>query len=197
MRCLKSIGTPRDSMDTESVYSETTICATENVDLELYQQREEKKIVISVHPTREPSESTRHVPCDIVLVIDVSESMDSEAPVPDKERDGYTILDLAKHAARVALEDLDDNDRFGLVIFSDCAKIKQELVYMTRNGNKKALEHIDELYADGSTNLWDGISTGIKLFNGQSPNRASGIMVLTDGQPNQQWVSFSLSQEYS
>ncbi|KAL9126207.1 MAG: hypothetical protein Q9217_004714, partial [Psora testacea] len=172
-------------MDTESVCSETTICATGNLDLELYQQREEEKIVISVRPPREPSESTRHVPCDIVLVIDVSGSMNSEAPVQDKERDGYTILDLAKHAARVALEDLDDNDRFGLVIFSNRAKIEQELVYMTRKGKKEALEHIDELCAYGSTNLWDGISTGIKLFNGQSPNRASGIMVLTDGQPNQ------------
>jgi Mg-chelatase subunit ChlD len=173
-------------MDTKSVCSETTVCATENLDLELYQEREEKKIVISVCPPREPSESTRHVPCDIVLVIDVSGSMGSEAPVPDNERDGYTILDLAKHVARAALEDLDDNDRFGLVIFSNCAKIKQKLVYMTRKGKKKALEHIDELCASGSTNLWDGISTGIKLFNGQSPKRASGIMVLTDGQPNQQ-----------
>ncbi len=173
-------------MDTESVCSEKTICATENVDLELYQQREEKKIVISVRPPREPSESTRHVPCDIVLVIDVSESLDSEAPVPGKERDKYTILGLAKHAARVALEDLDDNDRFGLVIFSHFAKIEQELVYMTRKGKKKALKRIDQLCANGSTNLWDGIGTGIKLLNGQSPNRASGIMVLTDGQPNQQ-----------
>jgi hypothetical protein len=97
MRCLRSI------------CSETTICATGNLDLELYQQRGEEKIVISVCPPRGPSESTRHVPCDIVFVIDVSRSMDSEAPVPDKERDGYTILDLAKHATRVALEDLDDN----------------------------------------------------------------------------------------
>jgi Mg-chelatase subunit ChlD len=173
-------------MDTESVHSETIICATENLDFKLYQQRGEEKIVISVRPPREPSESTRHVPCDIVLVIDVSGSMDSEAPVPDKERDGYTILDLVKHAARVALEDLDDNDRFGLVIFSNCATIEQELVYMTRKGKKKALEHIDKLCVYGSTNLWDGISTGIKLFNGQSSNRASGVMVLTDGQPNQQ-----------
>jgi hypothetical protein len=47
---------------------------------------------------------------------------------------------------------------------------------MTRKSKKKALKHIDDLCAYGSTNLWDGISTGIKLFNGQSPNRASGIM---------------------
>ena len=124
MCCLRSIDTFRDSMDTKSVCNETTICVTANLDLELYQQRKEEKIVISVRPSREPSESIRHVPCDIVLVIDVSESMDSEVPVPDKERDGYIILDLIKHVVCVTLKDLDDNDCFDLVIFFDCIKIK-------------------------------------------------------------------------
>jgi hypothetical protein len=48
--------------------------------------------------------------------------MDSEALVLNKERDGYTILDLIKYTARVALEDLDNNNRFNLIIFSDYAK---------------------------------------------------------------------------
>ena len=140
-------------MNTKSVCNEIIIYVNENLDLKLYQQREEKKILIFIRPFREPSESIRHVSYNIVLVIDVSESMDSEALVPDKKRDGYTILDLTKHVVRVTLKDLDDNDRFSLVIFFDCVKIKQKLIYMTRNDKKKALKHIDELYVDGSTNL--------------------------------------------
>jgi hypothetical protein len=57
-------------------------------------------------------------------MIDVLGSIDSKALVLDKKRDGYTILDLVKHAARVALKDLDNNDRFSLIIFSNYAKIK-------------------------------------------------------------------------
>ena len=58
--------------------------------------------------------------CDIVLVIDVSDSMGQDAPVPggDTEGFGLSVLDLTKHAARAILATLDHRDRLGIVTFS-------------------------------------------------------------------------------
>jgi len=83
----------------------------------------------SVKPPNAPKKDIPHVPCDIVLVIDVSGSMDNLAPIPGestKETTGLTILDLTKHAARTILETLNQNDRLGIVTYSDYAKVSLE-----------------------------------------------------------------------
>lgn len=76
-----------------------------------------------------PEDGLKRASCDIVLVIDVSGSMEAAAPLPDVEdeieRDsaGLSILDLTKHAARTILKTLDSKDRLGIVTFSDDAKV--------------------------------------------------------------------------
>ena len=58
-----------------------------------------------IPPTQPVNGHLHHVPCDIVLVIDVSRSMKALAPAPPREKGqkaeqtGLTVLDLAKHAA--------------------------------------------------------------------------------------------------
>lgn len=82
-------------------------------------------LIVKIQPPREPGDANlRHVPCDLVLSIDVSGSMDSPAPAPSKEGEpdeedaGLSVLDLVKHAARTIVETLDENDRLGIVTFS-------------------------------------------------------------------------------
>ena len=132
------------------------------------------------------------MPCDIILVIDVSGSMDDEAPVPTTDplekknrRNGLSILDLTKHAARTIIASLNENDRLGVISFSDNAEIVQQLVPMTSENKMDAWDRINKLKAGGWTNLWHGIREAITLIDGtQRPGSASAIMVLTDGQPN-------------
>ncbi len=87
-------------------------------------------VIVRVTPPRAPADaSLAHVPCDIVLVIDVSGSMGLDAPVPTNpgetvERTGLSVLDLVKHAARTILETLDEKDRLGIVTFSAQAKVR-------------------------------------------------------------------------
>lgn len=87
---------------------------------------------MTVQPPRCPPPSDlAHVPCDIVLVIDVSWSMRTAAPVVGldeagsitKEHAGYSVLDITKHAALTVLETLDERDRLGIVTFSTTAKV--------------------------------------------------------------------------
>lgn len=91
-------------------------------------------VIVSVVPAEKPPQSisaSGHVPVDIVLVIDVSGSMGSEAPAPAEAGDtsgvredfGLSVLDLTKHAARTIMETLNEEDRLAIVTFSNGATV--------------------------------------------------------------------------
>ncbi|KAI0430541.1 hint-domain-containing protein [Xylaria sp. FL1042] len=151
-------------------------------------------VLVRVEPPVKPSGPTRaHVPCDIVLVIDVSSSMGEAAPAmvndkqgnATKEHFGLTVLDLIKHAARTIVSSLNDGDRLGIVTFSSDSYVVQELAPITKYRKWKLNKSIDSMQPDGWTNLWAGITKGFSLFRlTGSSGRVPALMVLTDGQPN-------------
>lgn len=102
-------------------------------ELEIHPFPSNDGLIVKVKPPRQPVDlSLEHVACDIVLVIDVSGSMDCEAPVPGDagntgERYGLTVLDLTKHAAKTILETLNEKDRLGIVTFAGDAKVSKHL----------------------------------------------------------------------
>lgn len=86
-------------------------------------------LIVSVNPPLRPVDhAIRHVPCDIVLTIDVSGSMMHVPPLPDAGKDGkeqsyLSILDLTKHATRTVVDTLNEKDRLGVVVFSTEAEV--------------------------------------------------------------------------
>lgn len=158
--------------------------------IELHPLPEKDGIMVSVAPPKQPKLKINHVPCDIVLVIDVSGSMGCDAPVPttspsERERNGLSVLDLVKHAARTIIETLDENDRLGLVTFSTDARVVQNLLPMTQKNKKEAWAQVEKLQVEYMTNLWHGILNGIKLFDDdERKDTAAAVMILTDGLPN-------------
>lgn len=160
--------------------------------LSLHPLSSQDGLIVKITPPKAPSKPTVHVPCDIVLVIDVSGSMGCNAPVPanpgeEKEDYGLTVLDLVKHAARTILETMDDGDRLGIVTFASKAKVLQKLTPMHAKNKTLAEKNINGMSPQNATNLWQGLLEGIKLFNeGGEVNtgRVPAIMVLTDGMPN-------------
>ena len=86
-------------------------------------------LIVKIQPPREPEDTTlHHVPCDLVLSIDVSQSMGSPAPAPtipgeEEEDPGLSVLDLVKHAARTIVETLDARDRLGIVTFTHNSEV--------------------------------------------------------------------------
>lgn len=90
-------------------------------------------VIVKIQPHKKPANRKLHVPCDLVLSIDVSGSMQIAAPMPSQPGDsedaapmedaGLSVLDLVKHAARTIMETLDSEDRLGIVTFSSNAKV--------------------------------------------------------------------------
>ncbi|ETN41188.1 uncharacterized protein HMPREF1541_03123 [Cyphellophora europaea CBS 101466] len=150
----------------------------------------QKAATLSLQPPRQPEGILKRAPCDIVLVIDVSASMSSAAPLPDldgsnSESAGLSILDLVKHAARTILETLDKGDRLALVTFSKDANVIHKLTTTTGHNKRRLQKCIEDLVDEGCTNLWAGIRAGLEVFEDAGPSgNVQGMYVLTDGQPN-------------
>ncbi|KAI0116098.1 hint-domain-containing protein [Hypoxylon sp. NC0597] len=151
-------------------------------------------VIVSVQlPAQPDNPQLHHVPCDIVLVIDVSGSMQLPAPAKmngddgelSSENFGLSILDMVKHAARTIVSTLDEGDRLGIVTFSRDATVIQKLLPMTPNNKEVTEANIEVMMPDSMTNLWHGIQKGIGLFDGEeNTGRVPAVMILTDGLPN-------------
>lgn len=129
------------------------------------------------------------LPVDACAVVDISGSMGIEATVKNSsgqnESHGLTILDVTKHALKTIVYTLDEDDRFSLVSYSTSARVAMKLEKMTIEGKQKAISIIESLHTEGSTNLWDGLQTGMNVLQDSSESgRSSGIFLLTDGMPN-------------
>jgi Ca-activated chloride channel homolog len=108
----------------------------------------------------------------LTFVIDVSGSM------AERGR-----LDLVQDALHYLVDRLRPQDSVAIVVFNEKARVLRE---MTRVADKERLhDAIDELRADGSTNLGDGIVTGYQVardsFRPQANNR---VILLSDGLAN-------------
>jgi hypothetical protein len=128
----------------------------------------------------------------VVFVLDRSGSMQAPAPQPSEtsasDADIPTRLDVACRECWDAVKQMAPDTYFNLVVFSDRARAwKPDLVPATP-ANKGALRNrLQRLRPDGSTNLWDALSTAMKMRTAmsQSPYRepVDEMFVLSDGYP--------------
>ena len=109
----------------------------------------------------------RAAPVHLVLVIDVSWSMDSEAKVKDSggksESHGLSILDIVKHAAQTCRSTLTCDDYMSLIEFHDIAEVIQTPIKVDDIGNNQLQQAISNLRCKGSTNMWDACKTALDL----------------------------------
>lgn len=160
-----------------------------DVKLELRPLNGKDGLIVTIEPPLAPqNEKLAHVPCDIVLVIDVSGSMSSEARIPgssDQESTGLSVLDLVKHACRTILSTLDERDRLAIITFSNNATEIQGLSVMSDENKKIAEDNIEKMHVQGATNLWAGLRRGLECARSQGQtSRTPAVMLLTDGLPN-------------
>ncbi|KAG8891672.1 hypothetical protein FRC01_014580, partial [Tulasnella sp. 417] len=156
------------------------------LDLTLTADPSGKEVLITVKPPAAPTGAlpkaekdekeekeelkAKRAPVDFVLTIDVSGSMDDEAPAPGKnERTGLNVLDVVKHAANTIITTMKPEDRIAIVSFTGTAKVVLPLTHTTKEGKSEALKEVESLRPLDSTNLWDGLKQSMNVLTGAPP----------------------------
>ncbi|CAE6348809.1 unnamed protein product [Rhizoctonia solani] len=169
------VSTSPDPSDSPPAYALTD--QPGNFEVSLVAQPSTQELLVSLVPPAKPQlnekKTDRRAPVDLCLVIDVSGSMNTEAPVPgeqDKnETTGLSVLDVVKHATRTIIESMGDDDRIAVVTFSDSAEIIAPLTFMNNNNREAVWSLVEGLRTTGMTNLWDGLKTGMNVLTGNIP----------------------------
>ncbi|KAI6523775.1 hypothetical protein MCOR05_009952 [Pyricularia oryzae] len=155
-------------------------------------------ILIKVKPPRVPK-TNEPTPTDLVLVIDVSPSMQTEMVVPTedenqvRERFGFTVLDLVGHACLTILETLTERDRLGIVMFKGRATVLQGLTFQDPQAKERSAKDLGDLRRLsekwhcnmlGERDVMDGLQVGLQLFkevrDHSLPYRVPAVMLVTD-----------------
>ncbi|MGQ0648016.1 MAG: VIT domain-containing protein [Gemmatimonadaceae bacterium] len=123
--------------------------------------------LITVTP---PAAPRRSISRDVTLVIDVSGSMRGKK------------LQQAKEAGHALLNSLQDGDRFRVVDFStDVRSFRDDFMTATRDHLRDARRYIDDLRADGSTNLSGALEAALSARS--NADRLPLVVFMTDGEP--------------
>jgi Ca-activated chloride channel family protein len=154
-------------------------------DFQLYYSLSDKDFGLSLLTHREPGKDgyflmllspkasikdTERLPKDIVFVLDTSGSMSGEK------------ITKARAALKFGVESLATRDRFNIISFSGEEHLmKSGLVEATDSAREAALRFIENLRAEGGTNINDSLVAALRLF--QKSDRPAMIVFLTDGLP--------------
>jgi hypothetical protein len=137
----------------------------------------------------DPIKGIQPINMDIVIVVDVSGSMNSPATVEQNGFQinvGFTLLDITKHAIKTIIETMNCGDRISIIAFSDTSTVICKLMPITKFNKEYIKSLITNLKAYGCTNLWAGINCGLKEFIKDSYNNShvSSLLIMTDGIPS-------------
>lgn len=121
-------------------------------------------------------------PKDVVLVLDVSGSMED-----------YGRIKLAKEASSTIVDTLTVADRVAIVKFSDVASLiggQTSLIRATKENKKLLIDAIDGLEAEGATNFYDAFDKAFDAIDKtiraeQTTGCNIALLFMTDGQITQ------------
>jgi Ca-activated chloride channel family protein len=136
-------------------------------------------------------------PVDLVIVLDISGSMDSSF----QHYETATKMEVAKDCVISLLGNLRPTDSFGLVTFNKRAQVVQDLALVEKLDLASIKEKVLNLKANNGTDMSVGIKAGMDLFKDNQGHHSRRVMFLTDAQPNlgstKDRALFSISKQYS
>ena len=138
---------------------------------------------------------------NLVVVLDVSGSMDSEFSsyyydcfsydnknTMISEDDKKTKMEIANESVNILIDQLKADDRFGIVIFNEAAKIVKPIELVSETDIKNTKKNISEIKSFGGTNINAGYSEATKLLekykNSNKSEYENRIILITDAMPN-------------
>ena len=112
---------------------------------------------------------------DLICIVDVSGSMSST-----------NKIELVKDSLKYLVNLMNEEDNLALVTFDSTARIINGLTQMTSENKTILLKKIDNLYADGGTNIYQGLLKALSLITNDFSNgqRIASMILLSDGQDN-------------
>jgi len=123
-----------------------------------------------ISPNMEISQSNV-IPRDVVMVLDTSGSMSG------------VKMDQAKKALKYCLNNLNPQDRFGLMNFSTTVtRYRDELVPVSSEHVEHAKKWVDNLRAAGGTAIEDALNSALDM-RGKDETRTFTVVFFTDGEP--------------
>ncbi|MDB4933216.1 MAG: hypothetical protein JWP87_188 [Labilithrix sp.] len=129
-------------------------------------------LVVEIEASGEPLEAARP-PATTVLAIDVSGSMQG------------TPIDQVIRSVDRLLDGLRAEDRVGVVAFSSGATRVVAPVAVDAVGKKLVRSRVARLFAEGQTNVEAGLDLAVEELGPVEEGRRRGVIVLSDGEPNQ------------
>ncbi len=127
-------------------------------------------------------------PVKIIMIADVSGSMNEYSDVTGTERTYITRLGLVKHTIKTFLESLASIDMMSLIKFSSYAEILSDLLPMNDKNKLQLLDKVESMKAMGNTNIWDALRLAIHVASNHAktnPTDKIHIMLFTDGIANE------------
>jgi Ca-activated chloride channel family protein len=110
-------------------------------------------------------------PADILLTVDISDSMNEESR-----------LQRAKQGLHAFLAQTEPQDRVGLLAFSDVVKPLVPIGPLRANGARLS-QTVDGLLTNGGTSLYDAVDNSVRRIEALGGNdRIKAVVVLSDGQ---------------
>ena len=116
--------------------------------------------------------NVKTIPKEIVLVLDISGSMQGEK------------MDQARNAMKFCLNSLNEHDRFNFISFStDVSVLANNLLPATKENIKKAVSAVEQLEATGGTNIDGALRAAFANDFTDGPATSKMIVFMTDGLP--------------
>jgi Ca-activated chloride channel family protein len=136
---------------------------------------------------------------NLVIVLDISGSMSSpfnayyydqygNRAELDLEEQHMEKIEVAKDAVMSVLDQLKDDDRFGIVLYNSQSYLLQPMTLVRRADMEEVYDRISEIRAESNTNLSAGMQLGTDLlgkYGDYDPfDYENRIIFLTDAMPN-------------
>ncbi|MFN8517706.1 MAG: VWA domain-containing protein, partial [Chloroflexia bacterium] len=149
----------------------------------------ENSVLEETLPVRvKPRDEGKRPPVALLLIVDVSGSMDLPKPPPTK-------MDMAKAAAVSSVRALSPGDQVAVLAFADRPVWVSHLRTLNSQSDIDAVvDQINRLQADGVTEMADALRAGIAELRTSSSNTRH-IIFLSDGQPTTQFDPVAMAAQ--
>ncbi len=123
----------------------------------------------------------------IIFVIDISSSMTEPVKANNPAR---TKVDVAKYELRNAILALPDDAAFNIIFYHhEVSQWRKGMVKAESKERKKAVKFVDDMVADGNTNIHDALKLAFHIVGMGARDKnyevgADTIFFLSDGKPN-------------